>query len=72
MFNINNIWPLLWNFVNEDTPKTANITRVNNIRGKILNIPFIDCPEKTEAQENTSSRFRPLRSTSAQNLIRRR
>ena len=46
MFNINNIWPLLWNFVNEDTPKMANITRVNNIRGKILNITFIDCPGK--------------------------
>ena len=68
MFNINNMWPLLWNFVNEDTPKTANITRVNNIKGKILNIPF----KKTEAQENTSSRFRPLPSTSAQNLIRHR
>ena len=70
MFNINNVWPFLWNFVNEGTPKTANITRVNKIEGKILNIPFI------EKQENTFSRFaihrRPLPSTSAQNLIRRR
>lgn len=53
-------------FVNEGTP----ITRVNKIEGKILNIPFI------EKQENTLSRFaihrRPLPSTSAQNLIRRR
>ena len=60
MFNIYNVWPFLWNLVNEDTPKTANITRVKNFQGNILNIPFIDRPgKKGSAKKHVFSFWTP-------------